>query len=55
MSIKQGFLVIAVTLVALLGAIFYLMTLEARNLRALAAATTRRVLQAGRRAATELR
>jgi signal transduction histidine kinase/DNA-binding response OmpR family regulator len=53
MSIKQGFLVIAVTLVALLGAIFYLMTLEARNLRALAAATMRR--DASYKLADELR
>jgi len=38
MSIRQGFLVIAVTVIALLAAIFYLMTLEVRNQRSLAAA-----------------
>jgi len=41
MSIRQGFLLISVMVVALLAAIFYLMTLEGRSLRELAAADAR--------------
>ena len=42
MSIRQGFLIIAATVISLLAAIFYLMTLQAQNQRELAAAEARR-------------
>ena len=41
MSIRQGFLTIGVTVIAVLAAIFYLMTLEVQNQRNLAAAEAR--------------
>ena len=41
MSIRQGFLAIAATVIALLAAILYLMVLQVQNQRALAAAEAR--------------